>query len=256
MKHRYSLFALMLFVVLFGSQCTSPPDQSIIVSAARAPGNICDFSNATLYVESAAVDLAAYGSASSYFQVFGWENDLENISVTVTQQITSETPNTFIATTIENKYQYSGATKPPDGLVNISASIAPGGTPTNNSVGVYFLTQEAMASICGAPTAAENCPGLPAGSPSATLLVTFQITGALVGGGAASTNPITYPVYLFNSGNTVPNNIGIPGGLSDGGVLFKPDPTLEPWTCLPGTTPQVTSCGVPGRDITYCATPP
>jgi hypothetical protein len=242
MKHRFVLLSLMSFAMFCGSACTSPPDQSIIVSTARAPGNICDFSNAALYVESAAVDLAAFGQQSSYFQVFGWENDLENISVTVTQQITAETPNTFIATTIEDKYNLVAGVSPPAGLVNISASIAPGGTPTNNDVGVYLLTQAAMQDICGAPSATENCPGLPAGSQTKTLLVTFQITGALVGGGAASTNPITYPVYLFNSGNTQPQDAA--------------NPSIEPWVCIPPAQPEVTSCGIPGRDITYCASPP
>lgn len=257
MKHRYPTVTLLLVSTALGS-CTSPPDQSIIVSEARAPGSICDFSDATLYVESAAVDLAAYGAQSSYVQVFGWENDLENISVTVTQQITSETPNTFIATTIEDNYTLLGAPTtagtPPNGLVSISATIPPGGTPTANTVGVYLLTQAAMQAICGDPTLTENCPGFPAGTPSATLLVKFQITGALVGGGATSTNPIIYPVYLFNHGNTVPPSRQVGPTLPDGGATFVVDPTIEPWDCAPNSVSEVTSCNVPGRDIAYCVT--
>jgi hypothetical protein len=236
MKHRLPV-VLMLSVVLGAAGCKAPADQSIIVTLARAPGSQCDFSDNTKYVESAPIDVAAYGYQSSYFQVFGWENDLENISVTVTQQITTDTPNTFIATTIEDTYDLVNGTSPPPGLISISATIAPGGVPTTNTVGVYFLAQSTMADICGPPTATENCPLFPVGSAPETLLVTFQISGALVGGGATRTNAVTYPVTLFNSGNTIPSD--------------ATNPSVEPWICKTGA-PQVTSCGIPGRDITYC----
>jgi hypothetical protein len=251
MKHRISYVALMSLVTLFGSQCTSPPDQSIIVTTARAPGDICDFSNATLYVEGGALDVDVYPAFQSYYQVFGWENDLENISVTVTQQITSETPNTFVATTIEDSYVLEsqgpdgGAVvgpNPPPGLVSISATIAPGGTPTDNSVGVFLLTQSAMSAICGPPTLHDNCPNFPNKPITESILVTFQITGALVGGGATSTNPITFPVTLFKG--LAPDPTSLTG--------FKP--SFDPFTgaCVPGYVTQTTSCGVPGRDIAYC----
>jgi hypothetical protein len=127
---RYQLPAVwVLPALLLGSACSAPPDQSIIVTAARAPGPTCEFTDSTLFVEGGAIDLAASGAASSYFQIFGWENDLENISVTVTQQITTETPNTFVATTIKDSYVMVGGASPPPGLVSISATIAPGGTP-------------------------------------------------------------------------------------------------------------------------------
>jgi hypothetical protein len=249
MKHRFFAAVLVLAATALGSGCTSPPDQSIIVSLARAPGSICDFSNATLYVEGGALDLAVYPVDQTYYQVFGWENDLENISVTVTQQITSETPNTFVATTIEDSYVLTntgadGGTvvgpNPPAGLVSISATIPPGGTPTNNTVGVFLLTQTAMQAICGKPTAHDNCPNFPNTGVTQTLLVTFQITGALVGGGATSTNAITFPVTLFK------------GLAPDGAGGFIP--SFDPFTgaCVPGYITQTTSCGVPGRDIAYC----
>ncbi len=191
---------LMLPALLFGSACKAPSDQSIIVTTARAPGTQCDFSDSTKYVEGGAIDLAAFGADSSYLQVFSWENDLENISVTVTSQITTDTPNTFIATTIEDSYVLlGGGAKPPAGLVSITAAIAPGAVASTSDVGVFLLTQQAMATICGAPSATENCPGFPAGTSSATLNVTFQIAGALVGGGSAQTNAITFPLTLFNS---------------------------------------------------------
>jgi hypothetical protein len=220
--------AWVLPALLLGSACSAPPDQSIIVSAARAPGQACDFSDATLYVESGALDLSVLPLYQSYYQVFSWENDLENISVTVNSQITSETPNTFIATTIKDDYVLVGGISPPNGLVSISASIVPGGTFTSNSVGVYLLTADAVASICGAPTAFDNCPAFTS-TGTETLLVTFQIAGALVGGGAAQTNPITFPLQLFKGGHVKPDG-----------------------TCATGYVPETTTCGIPGRDIPYC----
>src|SRR5450755_172458 len=105
----------MLPALLVGSACSAPPDQSIIVSNARAPGLACDFSDATHYVESGALDLSVSPLFQSYIQVFSWENDLENISVTVNTQITTETPNTFLATTIKDNYVMVGGVSPPAG---------------------------------------------------------------------------------------------------------------------------------------------
>ena len=218
---------------LLASACSAPPDQSIIVSAARAPGTACDFSDATKYVEGGALDLSVPPLYQSYYQVFSWENDLQNISVTVNTQITSETPNTFIATTIKDNYVMVGGTSPPNGLVSITASIAPGATSSTNSVGVYLLTTAAIQAICGGNVVGnDNCPGFQptAAAPTATLLVTFQIAGALVGGGAAQTNPITFPLTLFKGGH-FDNATGM---------------------CAAGYNPTTTSCGVPGRDIAYC----
>jgi len=241
MRHGLNLFILV--AMSFGAACSAPKDQSIIVSVARAPGLACDFSDNTKYVEGGSIDLAAFGAASSYVQILGWENDLQNISVNVSgTQITSNTPNTFVATTIQDSYVLVGGTNPPTGFVSISATIGPGGTPLNNTVGVFLLTQQAAEAICGPPTASENCPGLPAGSATQTLLVTFQIIGTLVGGGAASTNPITFPLTLFNSGGTQPAD--------------PANPTLEPWVCVAGAIPQTTTCNIPGRDITFCAVAP
>lgn len=255
MKH-VRPFLLSLSALLLGS-CTAPPDQSIIVTEARAPGQACDFSDPTKYVEGGAIDLAAFGENSTYIQIFGWENDLQNISVSVNgQQITSETTNTFIATSIKLNYQVVGATipTPPPGVVNVSATIPPGGTPSTNTVGVYLLDQTAAQTICGPPEyvlpdggyaglllpdggltqfqdggTGESCPGLPAGSPSVNMLVTFQLSGALVGGGAAQTNPVTFPLTLSNYG----------------GVAYNGN-------CKPGYIPQETTCNIPGRDLPYC----
>lgn len=233
MKHANSRL-LQLSALLVVCACSAPPDQSIIVSTARAPGAECNFSDATIYVEGGALDVSVPRIFQSYLQIFSWQNDLQNISVTVNTQITTETPNTFIATTIKDSYVLVNGVNPPDGLVSISASIGPGATFSSNDVGVYLLTSEAVQSICGSPTAFDNCPGfLPtAAAPQETLLVTFQIAGALVGGGAAQTNPVSFPLTLFKGGNVAPDG-----------------------TCIPPTVPQTTSCGIPGRDIPYCVLP-
>jgi hypothetical protein len=237
MKRRFVVSAFS--ALLLGSACSAPKDQSIIVTQARAPGTECEFTDATIYVEGGQVDMAAFGPASSFYQVFGWENDLQDISVTVGgQQITSNTPNTFIATAIQDSYVLVNGTNPPTGFVNISATIAPGGTPITNTVGVFLLTTEAAQAICGVPLGTDNCPGVPIGF-SKNLLVTFQLIGTLVGGGSAATNPVTFPITLFNSGNTMPN---------------PASPDTEPWICASGN-PQVDTCGVPGRTITYCPGP-
>jgi len=222
----------LTLAVLLASGCSAPPDQSIIVSSARAPGLACDFSDSTKYVESGALDLSVPPLYQSYYQVFSWENDLQNISVTVNTQITTDTPNTFIATTIKDNYVMVGGTSPPNGLVSITAAILPGATFDTNSVGVYLLTAAAIEAICGGVVGNDNCPGFQptAAAPTATLLVTFQIAGSLVGGGAAQTNPVTFPLTLFKGGN-FDNATG---------------------TCAKGYAPTTTSCLAPGRDIAYC----
>jgi hypothetical protein len=228
MKDR-RLVPWMLTALLMASACSAPPDQSIIVSSARAPGTNCDFSDATKYVEGGALDLSVPPLFQSYYQVFSWENDLENISVTVNTQITSETPNTFIATTIKDNYVMVGGTNPPNGLVSITAAITPGATANENSVGVFLLTNAAVQAICGPVVGNDNCHGFPAGGVE-TLLVTFQIAGSLVGGGAAQTNPVTFPLTLFKSGH-FDNATG---------------------TCAVGYVAVTTTCDLPGRDIPYC----
>jgi hypothetical protein len=230
MKYPFSA-VFLLVAVLVGSACSAPPDQSIIVSVARAPGPQCDFSDGTKYVESGQLDLSVPPLYQSYFQIFSWENDLQNISVTVTSQITSATPNTFIATTIKDNYVLVSGANPPNGLVSISASIAPGATSGQSDVGVYLITNAARDALCGTPVGNDNCPLFTAGV--ATLQVTFQIAGALVGGGAAQTNPVMFPLTLFKGGN-FDNSTG---------------------KCAMGTIPQTTSCGIPGRDIPYCVVP-
>jgi hypothetical protein len=235
MKQLRMLWAV-LPTMLVASACTAPSDLSIIVTQARAPGTSCDFSDATKYVEGGAIDMSVFGGNSGYFQVFGWENDLQQISTTVNgDTISGPTVNTFIANRIELSYVLVNGANPPPGLVNISATIPAGGTPDKDTVGVEFLTQAAGQAICGLPVGLDICPGVPPGT-SQTLLVTFQLAGSLVGGGAAKSSPVTYPLTLFRGPRLTPPPLG-------GGLLG---------TCRPNFAPQTTSCNVPGRDIPYC----
>ncbi len=43
---------LFLPALVLVSACTAPPDQSLIVTVARAPGDKCDFLDKTKYVEA------------------------------------------------------------------------------------------------------------------------------------------------------------------------------------------------------------
>jgi hypothetical protein len=212
---------VLLPMLAAAAACTAEKDISIVVTAARAPGDTCGFTDPTLYVEGGAIDMSVFGPASSYFQVFSWESQLQQISTTVNgDTIASSQANTFIANRVQLSYILVGGTNPPNGLINMSATIVAGATPDKNSVGVELLTPEAAQ--------AGNTATLAGGSQ--TLLVTFQIAGNLVSGASSMTNPITYPLTLFRSGYDAATN-----------------------TCPPGETTHVTSCNIPGRDIPYCS---
>jgi hypothetical protein len=233
MKCRELLLLTLLAVPLLPS-CTAPSNQSIIITTARAPGGSCGFTDSTLYVENGSLDLSVYQNNSSYYQVFSWENDLEDISVTYgNSNITTDTPNTFIANRIDLSYALLG---PPgvavpavaDGIINVQAAIFPGATATTNSVGVFMLTPAAVETVLPVVKAQAILEQRPV---SFTLLVTFDLAGTLVGGGAAQTNTITFPLYLF---------YGIPP---------SPPNSLN---CPAETTPEVTSCNFPGYNLQYC----
>ncbi len=228
MKYKYVL-VLMLAQLPLLPACTAPSNQSIIISSALAPGGSCNFQDFTLYVEGGSLDMSVYKTNSSYYQVFAWENDLQNISVNYNgTNITEDTPNTFIANRIELTYDFVGQANPPPGIINFSAAIFPGALPTTNSVGVYLLTPAAADFVYpivrDAAIAAQE-------AKSFTLNVTFDLAGTLVGGGAAATNPITYPITLFY------------------GIAPFPAYTLS---CPNGSTPETTSCNIPGYNLPYC----
>ncbi|HXX30690.1 MAG TPA: hypothetical protein VEJ89_08230 [Myxococcaceae bacterium] len=221
--NRLRRFLLLLPALVAAAGCSAEKNLSIVVSAARAPGTNCDFSDPTKYVEGGAVDMSVFGGASTYFQVFSWESQLQQISTTVNgDQISGAQANTFISTYVQLSYILVGGSNPPTGIINMSASITAGATPDKNSVGVELLTPQAA--TAGYNAALAN-PGA-----SQTLLVTFAIFGNLVGGGSSQTNPVTFPLTLF---------YGIP-------------PVAGTLTCPANTTSQMTSCGIPGRDIQYC----
>ena len=222
---------LLLPLVAAAAACSAQPSISVVVTAARAPGDNCDFSDPTKYVEGGAVDMSVFGAASSYFQVFSWESQLQQISTTVNGDvIASSQANTFVANRVELSYILVGGTNPPNGLINMSATITAGATPDKNSVGVELLTGDAAAAAAAVVT-----PGT-----STTLLVTFQIAGNLVSGASASTNPITFPLTLFSCD---------PAALNHNCAAA----TQQPLSCpQPNYHSQTTTCNIPGRDIAYC----
>jgi len=241
---------LLLPLVVAAAACSAQPSISVVVTAARAPGDNCDFSDPTKYVEGGAVDMSVFGAASNYFQVFSWESQLQQISTTVNGDvIASSQANTFVANYAQLTYilgsgtTCSTATPCPagsfcsagfcaqslaPGIINMSATITAGATPDKNSVGVELLTGDAAA--------AANAVVVP--GTSTTLLVTFQIAGNLVSGASSMTNPITYPLTLFTCAPA-----------AAGGGCAAPNSDL---TCPTNYHSQTTSCNVPGRDIPYC----
>lgn len=220
---------LLLPLLAAAAACTAEKNISIVVTAARAPGDNCDFSDPSKYVEGGAIDMSVFGANSSYFQVFSWESQLQQISTTVNgDTIASSQANTFIANRVELSYILVGGTNPPNGLINMSASIAAAATPDKNSVGPELLTPEAAqaANTATTPTASQ------------TLLVTFEIAGNLVSGASSATNPVTFPLTLFRC----------PPASANAGCA-APNSDL---TCPTNYHSQTTSCNVPGRDIAYC----
>jgi len=225
--HRY----LLLFpAVAILAACAAEPDTSVVVSIARAPGENCDFSDPTKYIEGGAVDMSVYGDASSYFQVFSWESQLQQITTTVNgDQISGPVLNTFVANRVELSYILVGGTNPPPGIINMAAAIPAGGTADKASVGVELLTPEAAA--------AGNAAAVT--GTSQTLLVTFQVAGNVVGGAGLTTNPVTFPLTLFRC----------PPASTDFNCA---EASQFPLACPTNYHSQVTSCNIPGRDIPLC----
>ena len=220
---------LLLPLLAAAAACTAEKNISIVVTAARAPGDNCDFPDPSKYVEGGAIDMSVFGPNSSYFQIFSWESQLQQISTTVNgDTIAGPQANTFIANRVELTYLLVNGTNPPNGLINMSASIAAGATSDKNSVGPELLTPDAAQAADAATTVGA----------SQTLLVTFQIAGNLVSGASSATNPVTFPLTLFRCP---------PAALNAECAAPKSD-----LTCPTNYHSQTTSCNIPGRDIAYC----
>ena len=219
------LLAVATGAVLLLSGCSADP-LNIIILNARAPGDKCDFKDATLYVEGGAVDFTPwqdvngnFGQTTSYFQAFSWENQLQPNPISVNGQVTDPGGgNDFIGDTIVYEYQY---TDPSVVLAsetqNVRAVISAGGLPTNNYMGADLIQPKAALAL-------DNTLG-----PAAqTLLVTFQMFGKTSSGASKHTNKASFPVTVYKLNTTT---VSCPSGYK----LFT------------------TSCGIPGRDASvYC----
>ena len=229
MSPRLRVLPLGTLALLLLAGCSADP-LSVLILNARAPGDKCDFTDATLYSERGSLDLRPYlvGGApvvsNTYGQVFSWENQLQPNPISVNGQIVDPGGgNDFIGDTIVYEYQY---TDPSVALAsetqNVRAVIQAGGDPTKNSVGAQLIQPNAFAAI--------NASAL--GAAGQTLLVTFQMFGKLAAGTSKHTNKVSFPLTVYRS-STTPADCAALGQIPNGGA-----------------------CGVPGRDqIVSCKTP-
>ena len=233
MRRRIPLLPFALLGLLLAA-CSADP-LNVVVLAARAPGDKCDFSDNTKYVEGGSVDFRPYiiGTApnqivaftGSYGQIFAWENNLQPLELSVNGQIVDPgTGNDFIADSVVYEYRY---TDPNVVLAteseNIHATIAAGAKPDTNTVGANMIQPQAASAIGNSTTIDTSAQ---------TLLVTFQIFGKLVAGTSKYTNKVSFPVTVYRS-STTPLDCPSQGLVINGGV-----------------------CNIPGRDqVISCKKP-
>jgi hypothetical protein len=213
---------LIATALLLLAACSADP-LNILVLSARAPGDDCTFDDDTVYVSRGSLDLTPYVDGTStfvqnrYYQVFGWQNNLQPNPLSVGGQVVDPgTGNNFIADSIVYEYQYSDpsvvlATE----AANMHAVISAGGQSTDNSVPTDLIQPQAFSAINGS-TAID--------SSSQTLLVTFQIFGRLAAGGSKYTNQVSFPLTIRRLSTT-------------------------PVACPPGQVINGGACNFPGRDI-------
>ena len=233
MRRRIPLPPLALLGLLLAA-CTADP-LNVVVLNARAPGDKCDFSDNTKFVEGGSVDFRPYitGTApnqvtsvtSFYGQVFAWENNMQAVETTVNgQPVSNGTGNDFIADSVVYEYQYTdpNVVLAPE-TENVHAVITAGALADNNTVGVSLIQPKAS-------TAIGNSAGID--TSAQTLLVTFQIFGKIVAGTSKHTNKVSFPLTVYRS-STTPLDCPSQGLLINGGV-----------------------CDIPGRDQAISCTKP
>ena len=215
----FRLLLATVFVAVLAGCSTNQLD--IVVLSARAPGDKCDFPDDTKYVSGGLVDFRPYSTLSggtaftgSYAQVFSWENNMLSVPLVVNgQTVDQASGNDFIADQAVLTYQYSDPNVTlPSETENLRAVISAGCPRDKCSVGVSLIGPGASAILEGAVSAVPQ-----------TLLVHFVLTGKTSGGRTTHTNEATFPITVFRS-----------------------DPSTL--TCPAGTTLNVGSCGVAGRD--------
>lgn len=186
------LAALATAAALLLAGCSADPLNVIILNA-RAPGDKCDFSDATLYVERGSLDFRP-GSSAGYFQAFSWSNQLQSSPISVGGQVVDPGGgNDFIGDSIVYEYQYSdpAVTLSPE-TENVRAVISAGATADKNFMGASLVQPKAYAALNASLTPAAQ-----------TLLVTFQMFGKLAAGGSKHTNKVTFPLTVYKSDTTV-----------------------------------------------------
>lgn len=216
-------------LALLLAQCTADPLNVVILNA-RAPGDKCDFTDPTLFVERGSLDFTpwvstggAAGQSVYYGQAFSWENQMLPLPITVNGQIVDPGGgNDFIGDTIVYSYQYTGpGVTLANETQNIRASITAAATADKNFMGAQLIQPQAAAAL----DAALTLDGTPQ-----TLLVTFQMFGKTVAGVGKSTNPVSFPLTVYKNSNAP--------------VICNPSPTDG------GVATRLFEgpCGEPGRD--------
>ena len=212
-------------VLLLGG-CSADP-LNIIILNARAPGDKCDFSDASLYTMGGSLDFRQWvdlnnnnGITAYYFQQFSWENQLQPNPISVNGQVTDPGGgNDFIADTIVYDYQYTDPNVTlGQEIANVRAVIPAGGLQDKNRMNADLIQPKASAALLATLTPTPQ-----------TLLVTFQAFGKLAAGASKHTNKVTFPLTVYNS---APGN---------------------PLSCPTGYVLYGGPCGVPGRDaVVHC----
>jgi hypothetical protein len=243
MNKRFAKFALVgvVGVVLALAACSS--DQlGVVVLSARAPGDKCDYSDDTLYVSGGSVDFRPYttgafggvAQTTNFYQVFSWENNLQKTPLSVNGQVVDPgSGNDFIADSTVYSYRLSdGSATIPDQIENVRA-VAAAGTDTTKSSVPANLIQPGAAAILD--------PVL--GPAAKTLLVTFHYEGKTAAGASLHTNDVTFPVYVYKSGDGSVLNC-FTGGF----------PNPDGGTPIPSTL-QTGTCGIPGKNADIACIP-
>jgi hypothetical protein len=185
---------LLAAALLLLAGCSADP-LNILVLSARAPGPQCDFDDDSLYVSRGSLDLTPFVSGGGtfvqnrYYQVFGWQNNLQPNPLSVGGQVVDPgAGNNFIADSIVYEYQYSDPSVVlANEAANMHAVISAGAQSSDNSVPTDLLQPQAFNAI-NASTAMDTS--------AQTLLVTFQIFGNLAAGGSKYTNKVSFPLTI------------------------------------------------------------
>lgn len=209
------LLAVATGAALLLTGCSADP-LSVVILNARAPGDKCDFKDATLFVARGSLDFRPGGSALGvgYFQAFSWENQMQPNPISVNGQVVDPGGgNDFIGDSIVYEYQYSDPSVVlPAETQNVREAISAGALPQDNYMGADLVQP-------GALTALDTTLG----TTGQTLVVTFQMFGKIAGGTSKHTNKASFPLTVYKSDTT-------------------------PISCPTGTKLYVGPCGTAGRD--------